>query len=351
MRRCVEATGKRILVQPGRPAGGPTARSFGILCLPAVIVCVALSNSSLEAQPSDPPSKRTESAASGPEPAQGATAKPGGTPQIDPVSFASDAASTDRPYWRTNLFGRFFRDQKYLMTTWWPSEFRRPAFRSSLLAGVLIAGSSSASAEGGMDLELEQYIKKKSSGRANRSWRRASDLGNVGPAAVLIGAGYLFGRWSDHDQLAEASSLSAEALLSSGLYCMAIKSLSARTRPASGGMGDFFEYRPDSGQVGGSFPSGHATGAFTVATVFAEVYSDHPWVSWAAYGTATLVGVSRISLGRHFPSDVLVGAILGHSVGQMAVARQRGSRETVARLEPFVDFDSQEAGVVWVRRW
>jgi undecaprenyl-diphosphatase len=351
MNRCVETTGKRILVHPGRPSGGPAARSFGKLCLPAVIVCVALSTSTPWAQPSDPPPDPTESAAGDPELSRGAPAEAGGNPQLDRVLLASDADSTDRPYWRTNLFGRFFRDQKYLVTTWWPSEFRRPAFRDSLLAGVLVAGSSSASAEGGLDLELEQYIKKKSSGRANRSWRRASDLGNVGPAAVLIGAGYLFGRWTHHDQLAEASSLSAEALLSSGLYCMAIKSLSARTRPASGGMGDFFEYRPDSGQVGGSFPSGHATGAFTVATVFAEVYSDHPWVSWAAYGTAGLVGISRISLGRHFPSDVLVGAILGHSVGQMAVARQRGSRETVARLEPFVDLDSQEAGVVWVRRW
>lgn len=304
----------------------PVARNVRILCLPAVIVCVALSTTRLAAQPSDPPWDRPESTTSG-------------------------ADSMDRPYWRTNLFGRSFRDQKYLVTTWWPSEFRRPAFRNSLLAGVAFAASSSASDEGGMDLEFAQYIKNKSSGRASQPWRRVSDLGNAATGAVLIGAGYLIGRWSHHDQLAEASSLSAEALLSAGLYCTALKSLSARTRPASGGQGDFFEYRPDSGQVGGSFPSGHATGAFTVATVFAGVYSDHPWVSWAAYGTAGLVGVSRISLGRHFPSDVLVGAILGHSIGRMVVARQRESGDTVARLEPFVDFASQEAGVVWIRRW
>lgn len=322
-----------------------------VFCLSAVIVCVVLPITRLAAQPSDPSSDRSEPSTSGPEPSQGAAGAPDGSVPSDQAPFASGADSVDRPYWRTNLFGRFFGDQKYLVTTWWPSEFRRPAFMSSLLAGVAFASSSSAAVEGGMDLEFEQYIKSKSSGRANRSLRRASDLGNAATGAVLIGAGYLLGRWSHHDQIAEASSLSAEALLSAGLYCTAVKSLSARTRPASGGQGDFFEYSPDSGQVGGSFPSGHATGAFTVATVFAEVYSDHPWVSWAAYGTAGLVGVSRISLGRHFPSDVLVGAILGHSIGRMVVARQQERGESVARLEPYVDFAGQEAGVVWVRRW
>jgi undecaprenyl-diphosphatase len=310
------------------------ARHVWIFCVPAAIVCVVLSTSRLAAQPSDPRSDRPDAAASAPEPSQDAP-----------------AGADGNPYWRTNLFGRFFRDQKYLVTTWWPSELRRPAFNSSLLAGLVLAATSSASTEGGADLDVEQYIQIKSSGRANRPWRRVSDLGNATTGAVLIGAGYLLGRWSHHDQLAEASSLSAEALLSAGLYCTALKSLSARTRPASGGQGDFFEYQPDSGQVGGSFPSGHATGAFTVATVFAGVYSEHPWVSWAAYGTAGLVGVSRISLARHFPSDVLVGAILGHSIGRMVVTRQRESGETITRLEPFVDFARQEAGAVWVRQW
>ena len=315
--------------------------------LPAVIVCVALSATRLAAQPSDPPSDRPESATSGSGSSQSAPAGADGTLQAGLISFGAD--SMDRPYWRTNLFGRFFKDQKYLVTTWWPREFRRPAFSSSLLAGVAFAASSSASADGGMDLELGRYIRNESP--ASRSWRRVSDLGNAATGAALIGAGYLLGRWSHHDQLAEASSLSAEALLSAGLYCTALKSLSARSRPASGGLGDFFEYHPDAGQVGGSFPSGHATGAFTVATVFAGVYADHPWVSWAAYGTAGLVGVSRVTLRRHFPSDVLVGAILGHSVGRMVVARQRGSGETVARVEPFVHFAGPQAGVVWVRRW
>jgi len=287
--------------------------------VPAAVICLLLSSAPVTAQASDP--------------------------------SVADAGSTDPPYWRTNLFGRFFQDQRYLVGTWWPNEIRQGSFTGPMLAGLAFAVHSGSSPEGGMDGEFAEYVRGASWGHGSRTWRRVSNLGNASTGALLIGTGYLVGRCSNNDRLAEASSLSAEALLSAGLYSTVLKALTARTRPAGGGRGDFFEYRPAAGKVNGSFPSGHATGAFTVATVFAEIYADHRWAPWVAYGTAGLIGASRVSLGRHFPSDILVGAVLGHSIGRMAVARQRGTGEPVTRLEPFVDPVREEAGVVWTRRW
>jgi len=64
-----------------------------------------------------------------------------------------------------------------------------------------------------------------------------------------------------------------------------------------------------------SFPSGHSQTAFTVATVLIWVYlqSDKTKLSNAAFifAFASLVGLSRIYVGAHFPSDVLGGALLG----------------------------------------
>src|SRR5262245_36834272 len=57
-------------------------------------------------------------------------------PEPDPIDTGESTTHPDRPYWRQNLFGRFFRDQKYLFTTWWPSEFRRPGFTFPLVAGI-----------------------------------------------------------------------------------------------------------------------------------------------------------------------------------------------------------------------
>lgn len=64
----------------------------------------------------------------------------------------------------------------------------------------------------------------------------------------------------------------------------------------------------DTDRSNSSFPSGHATGAFALATVFSHQY---PKVTVPAFVAAAAVGISRIYLGRHYPSDVLGGALVG----------------------------------------
>jgi PAP2 superfamily protein len=267
-----------------------------------------------------------------------------------PIETEESVPQQDRPYWRQNLFGRFFRDQKYLFTTWWPSEIRRPGFTFPLVAGIGLAATSNMGQGEGTDLELKGYVQGESRGQ-ERFAQGFSFIGNTGAGAVLIGTGYLVGRWSHNDRLSEASSLSAEALLSAGLYSSALKLLTGRPRPSGGSQGKLFDYNPDQGQNGKSFPSGHATGAFAVATVFAHVYSDHRWVSWVAYSTAALVGASRVALNRHFPSDVIVGGLLGNSIGRMVVAHEQESRPPSSSLRPYFDPAGDGAGLVWTHDW
>lgn len=57
----------------------------------------------------------------------------------------------------------------------------------------------------------------------------------------------------------------------------------------------------------GSFPSGHATTAFTVAGIVALRVEKWPW-RVCLLALATLIGLSRITVGVHWPLDVLVGA-------------------------------------------
>lgn len=69
-----------------------------------------------------------------------------------------------------------------------------------------------------------------------------------------------------------------------------------------------------------SFPSGHSSGAFLLATCLSVVYGP---VALPLFLWAVLVALSRILLGVHFPGDTLAGAMLG-SVLALASAAYLG---------------------------
>jgi membrane-associated phospholipid phosphatase len=77
-----------------------------------------------------------------------------------------------------------------------------------------------------------------------------------------------------------------------------------------------------------SFPSGHAAAAFAAATA---VGMFHPRLRAPLYALAAMVALSRVYLGVHFWSDVLVGTLLGVAVGLATVLVVR--RAASARRE------------------
>ena len=80
------------------------------------------------------------------------------------------------------------------------------------------------------------------------------------------------------------------------------------------------EKRPDS-NAHDSFPSGHATAAFSVATVASAL---HPKQALYWYAGASLISASRVGLHRHTVGDVLAGAALGYGVGRWEMSSRHG---------------------------
>lgn len=78
----------------------------------------------------------------------------------------------------------------------------------------------------------------------------------------------------------------------------------------------------DNGDNFTSFFSGHTAGAFAIGLSMAQTYAlRHPnsALRFVMYGAAILLGSGiatlRVASGKHFPSDVLVGAAVGSAVG------------------------------------
>jgi len=145
----------------------------------------------------------------------------------------------------------------------------------------------------------------------------------IAPAA-LYGAG--LARRDSYQQ--QTALLAGVAVADTAIVTVALKGATSRLRPqdvAPGGSyaDTWFQSKGNNWLRGhGSFPSGHTTAAFSVATVLSRRYPQHRrWLPYVAYGLAGVVGFSRISLSSHFPSDVFLGAALGYSISRYTVLR------------------------------
>jgi membrane-associated phospholipid phosphatase len=77
-----------------------------------------------------------------------------------------------------------------------------------------------------------------------------------------------------------------------------------------------------------SFFSGHTSMAFNGAIVAGLLYQDHftkgrSWMWTAGLSTAVLTGILRVTSGNHFPTDVLVGAVMGSLCGYLVLEMHR----------------------------
>jgi len=65
-----------------------------------------------------------------------------------------------------------------------------------------------------------------------------------------------------------------------------------------------------------AFPSGETTTTFAIAVVLASWY---PALRVPLFAVAAIVGVARILVGSHHPSDVVAGALLGVATAQIVI--------------------------------
>jgi membrane-associated phospholipid phosphatase len=216
---------------------------------------------------------------------------PGPSPQADPPQ------PSDTDYSARGLFKRGLQDQKDIYTL--PLHRRNLKWTALFLAGT--AGLIAA----------DKHI----SGEIGTEHTNVSDtISNVGLYSMIGSVGILgLSGWKTGDSHErETAILGAEAFANSGIVLLATQLIAGRQRPLEGNHeGDFWK----NNTIDSSFPSGHSTFTWTLASVVAHEYPS-PWVQFLTYGTATTVSITRVTALRHFPADVAVGAVFGYFIGQ-----------------------------------
>ncbi len=172
-----------------------------------------------------------------------------------------------------------------------------------------------------LDEPVQKALYPGPSASSRRTWNNVSFLGSRYMITV-------FGLYALGAIIVAPDSISAEFGRSylTGLVVLSasissLKWLTGRLRPYQISNTDSpYQFEPTRNGFDASFPSGHTAFAFFTATVFNKTFHPPTIVRIVTYCLASAVGLSRVFLRKHHPSDVLVGAFLGYALGTFAIS-------------------------------
>jgi membrane-associated phospholipid phosphatase len=179
-----------------------------------------------------------------------------------------------------------------------------PKNSAKLTAFILVFVTGSVCAQN-IDIHILRYLNTPARLPSDKFFQFVSNSAavlEIGVPAGIVTTGLI-----NHDDqtVRKACVAIAAAAICSGIT-LAVKYSVNRDRP-------FITY-PDiakkSAAGSPSFPSGHTSGAFVLATSLTLSYPKW-YIIVPAYTWACTVAYSRMDLGVHYPSDVLAGALIG----------------------------------------
>lgn len=174
--------------------------------------------------------------------------------------------------------------------------------------------------------QFDEDIRDEVAETRGRTLDRITDAGSLvgnpvihlGVAGAVYGGGLLAGspRWRDTGLMMGEAALLADA------STLVLKQAIGRARPLTGkGGGSFRPFGFESDYD--SMPSMHTASSFAMASVITSTSGSVP-VGVVSYATAAFVGFSRMQEGKHWASDVLLGAAIGELAGRIVTRFHAG---------------------------
>lgn len=190
-------------------------------------------------------------------------------------------------------------------------------------AGALSAGLSA------FDLRMARWWNAPAQ-QNNSTYRSLSNsFTHVQETTLTLGAAslYLIGRLAHQREFSDVMFHTTASIVTASIVSQAIRGPLGRKRPIETNFGDAYDFNFMGGFTSfanRAYPSLHAASNFAAATALvAETHRRSPKATWivapVAYTLATIPPVSRMYLGRHWGSDVVMGAAIGVMSGLKVV--------------------------------
>ena len=171
-----------------------------------------------------------------------------------------------------------------------------------------------------VDNQVTTFVTHQQNRLGNHYLSAMTKLGDgygLGLMVVMAGGGF----FAHDDRMMDAGIDALESAgFAAGIGTPAVKFIVGRARPIFG-LGKH-TFRPFHASYA-SFPSGHTTNAFAVATAIANRYDNTRWVPVLVYTLATSVAVARVHDRAHFFSDVIAGGLVGHAIAKSIVLNHK----------------------------
>ena len=225
-----------------------------------------------------------------------------------------------------DYFEGIFSDIAYTATS--PSRWDKSDW---IMAGSVTIGTGFFV---GLDEEIRDVFEDNRSSTTDDFANLFEPFGNGLVTIPALAAFYVFGYYDENDKAKRTALIATESFLITGLYTTILKVSMGRHRPSAGASSTSFDgFTTDQK----SFPSGHTSTAFAIATVIANKYEETPYIKPISYGIASLTGLSRINDEKHWASDVFFGAALGYFTSKTILKLHNNKKGQHFTIYPRVD--------------
>ncbi len=170
---------------------------------------------------------------------------------------------------------------------------------------LLLSGTASMAQVNNWEYDLLRSIARHRSTAGNHFHKDLSKI-NGGLCLAVPATLFVTGLINKDKNMKEKALYITESLVVSSVITWGMKEAVNRKRPANNDP----SFTAVLDLKNNSFPSGHTSEAFSMATAVSIAYPRW-YVIAPAFAYASLAGYSRLYLGVHYPTDVLAGAIVG----------------------------------------